>query len=183
MVAARVAQTMTVEEFSAITEDGRFDLVDGEVWHVAASGQRHGKYVVRMAMHLAMYATRTGVGEVYGAGFAYIVDPAAATVLCPDVSVLSVAHVLADNDDFHPGPPDIAVEVISPSETARRVAVKVARYLEAGTAIVWCVYPRTKQIVVHEAESASFILGVGDTLTGGMLLPDFALALATLFGE
>jgi len=183
MVAAALPKTMTIEEFAQITEDGHFDLVNGEVWHVAASGQRHGKYAIRIARHLANHVAETEVGEVYGAEFAFIVEPDTATVLCPDVSFLTAAHVLPENDDFHPGPPDIAVEVISPSETARRVGIKVGRYLEAGTSIVWCVYPKTRQIVVHEADRAPEILSVGDTLTGGSVLPDFALPLATLFEE
>ena len=127
MVDAMPRPHMTIEEFARITEDGHFDLVDGEVWHVAASGQRHGKYAIRMAMHMAVHASQTRMGEVYGAEFAFIVEPDTATVLCPDVSFLSAAHVMPDNDDFHRGPPDIAVEVISPSETARRVGIKVGR--------------------------------------------------------
>ena len=183
MVAAALPAKMTIEEFARIDVNGKFDLVDGEVWFVAGAAQRQGKYSARLAVHLGSYAMQTGLGEAYTAEFAYILSRDSRTVLCPDVSFLTADHVLPDNDDFHPGPPDIAVEVISPSETARRVGIKVGRYLEAGTAIVWCVYPKTRQIVVHEADRASEILGVGDTLTGGSLLPDFALPLATLFEQ
>jgi len=183
MVAAALPKTLTIEEFAQITDDGKFDLVDGEVWFVAGAAQRQGKYSARLAVHLGSYAMQTRLGEAYTAEFAYIVNRDTSTVLCPDVSFLTAAHVLPDNDDFHPGPPDIAVEVISPSETARRVGIKVGRYLEAGTAIVWCVYPKTRQIVVHEADRAPEILSVGDTLTGGSVLPEFALPLATLFEE
>lgn len=183
MVAAALPKTMSIEEFAQIDEDGKFDLVDGEVWFVAGAAQRQGKYSARLARHLGNLAAQTRAGEVYTAEFAYILDRDTRTVLCPDVSYLSAARMLPDNDDFHPGPPDIAVEVISPSETARRVGIKVGRYLEAGTAIVWCVYPKTRQIVVHEADRAPEILSVGDTLTGGSVLPDLALPLATLFEE
>ena len=183
MVAAAFPKSMTIEEFAQIEGDGKFDLVNGVVWFVSGAAQRQGKYSARLARLLGNQAVETRMGEVYTAEFAYIIDPDTATVLCPDVSFLTSAHMLPDNDDFHPGPPDIAVEVISPSETARRVGIKVGRYLEAGTAIVWCVYPKTRQIVVHDADRASEIIGVGDTLTGGAVLPGFALPLAALFEE
>ena len=183
MVAAAVAKTMTIEEFARIDEDGRFDLVDGEVWHVAASGARHGKYGVRLARYLGNHVADVEAGEVYSLEFGYVIRPGQATVLCPDVSYLSAEHVVPDSDDFHDGPPDLAVEVISPSETSRRVLAKANRYIEAGTSIVWCVYPKMRQIVVYAADATPEILGVGDTLTGGSLLPGFTLPLATLFAE
>ncbi len=183
MVAATLPRTMTIEEFAQIDEDGHFDLVDGEVWQVAASGARHGKYGVRLARFLGNHVAEIGHGEVNSLEFGYVIRPDEATVLCPDISYLSAEHVVPNSDDFHVGPPDLAVEVISPSETARRVGIKVGRYLESGTSIIWCVYPKTRQIVVHEADRAPEILSVGDTLMGGATLPDFALPLTTLFEE
>jgi len=183
MVAAALPKTMTIEEFAQITDDGHFDLVDGEVWHVAATGARHGKFGVRLARFLGNHVAEVGTGEVYSLEFGYVVRPDEPTVLCPDVSFLLAEHVVPDSDDFHVGPPDLAVEVISPSETSRRVLAKANRYIEAGTEIVWCVYPKKRQIVVYAADATPEILGVGDTLTGGSVLPDFALPLATLFEE
>lgn len=86
-----------------------------------------------------------------------------------------------------PVAPDLAVEVISDSETAKSVRQKVHDYLEAGTQVVWTVYPEDKLVEVHRLNDAGTLLTdtyrVGDTLTGGNVLPDFAVAIQAIFPE
>lgn len=78
------------------------------------------------------------------------------------------------------GAPDIAIEVVSPSNTAADIQEKVLDYLEARTALVWVVYPRTRTLVEHRSMSEVRMLGVDDVLSAP-LLPDFALRVADLF--
>jgi Uma2 family endonuclease len=81
---------------------------------------------------------------------------------------------------FNPNPPELAVEVISPTDQDRMIRVKVANYLAAGT-VVWVVYPPTKEIEVYRPGQSVDILSVEDTLDGGPVLPEFKLAVLEVF--
>ena len=79
--------------------------------------------------------------------------------------------------------PDLAVEVISQSNSADEVAGKIEEYLRAGTRQVWVVYPATSKVQVYDSPTQVKILQVGDDLQGDPLIPGFRLPLAVLFGE
>ena len=81
--------------------------------------------------------------------------------------------------------PDLAVEVVSPSNSAAQVLGKVREYLQAGVQLVWIVYPTAGEIHVFDARNPSVLarLQMGDVLNAESLIPGFELPLATLFGE
>ena len=173
---------MTVEEFAQIDEPGRFDLVDGEVWALPATSIPHGRYTVRFMLKLGNHVLQHGGGEVFGGELGFLVDPAGRTVLCPDVSFVRTDRQPGEEEKgFFPGAPDLAVEVISPSERPRQVQKKVARYLEAGTLLVWCVYPEQRQVIVYAEDAPPRMLGATDMLDGGNVLPGFQLSLSEIF--
>jgi Uma2 family endonuclease len=77
--------------------------------------------------------------------------------------------------------PNLAVEVISPSNTADEVLEKVREYFEVGVQMVWVIYPRQRMVYVYESFPQPRVLKEGDELDGGQVLPEFRLSLATLF--
>src|SRR5207244_2037726 len=78
--------------------------------------------------------------------------------------------------------PDLAIEVVSPSNIANEVVAKVGEYFRAGVQRVWVVYPKQPLVYVYESPTAAIrVLRVGDELDGAPLLPGFRLPLATLF--
>jgi Uma2 family endonuclease len=79
--------------------------------------------------------------------------------------------------------PDLAVEVISESNKADAVAIKIEEYFQANVRVVWVVLPVTKKVYVYESPTQVRILQVGDSLEGGDLLPGFQVALSILFEE
>jgi Uma2 family endonuclease len=177
MVATK--QKMTIEEFAAIEEDGRFDLIDGEL-HVVPAWIQHGEPASNIHGELRAFAKSRKLGKTYIAEATFVLGPG--TALAPDVAFLRMERVpTPDYEGFYQGAPDLAVEVVSPSETGPMVARKVARYLEAGTSIVWCVHQRRREVVVHRPGHESVTLGEGDVLDGGDVLPGFALPVAEIF--
>lgn len=80
-----------------------------------------------------------------------------------------------------PHAPDLAVEVLSPSNTAREMAIKVTNYLAAGT-LLWVVDPEDKTVSVHQTGQPALLLSGKAELTGGDLLPGFSTAINTIFG-
>lgn len=176
---------MTVEEFAAITEDGKFDLVDGEVWYVSPTQFNHGETTPDLSYFLSDHVRRHKLGRIYSGEFGFRLHPGLRTVLCPDVSFVRAERVprRGSSSGFFQGSPDLAVEVISPSERPADILAKVGKYLDHGTSVVWCVYPDKELVVVHAIDEPPLVLHIADTLTGGSVLPDFALPLATLFEE
>lgn len=79
--------------------------------------------------------------------------------------------------------PDLAVEVISPTDVAESLIEKVEEYFKAGVRLVWVVYPRQGLVYVYESFTSVRILRRADTLDGGAVLPGFRLPLAELFPE
>jgi Uma2 family endonuclease len=180
MVATR--QQMSEAEFAAIDEPGRFDLVDGEVWSMPPAHVPHGRYALRVVDYLLRYNRDSEHGEILIAetGFELQVNPR--TILCPDVAfVRRDRWVDPPQPGFFRGGPDLAVEVISDSERPREIQLKVARYLGAGTAVVWCLYPGSQQVVVYTQTDPPRTFHTEDTLTLGSVLPGFELPLSALF--
>ena len=79
--------------------------------------------------------------------------------------------------------PDLAVEVLSRSNTKTEMARKRREYFKAGVRLVWEVDPRARTVAVYEAPEGAILLEVGQTLDGGEVLPGFALPLADLFAD
>jgi Uma2 family endonuclease len=79
--------------------------------------------------------------------------------------------------------PDLAVEVLSESNTPAEMNVKTGEYFAAGVRLVWLVDPESRSVTVFESPKNSIQLQEGDTLSGGAVLPQFSLALSDLFGE
>ena len=80
-------------------------------------------------------------------------------------------------------PPDLAIEVVSPSDTARDVAAKMERYRRANVPLVWWVYPDRRAVAVYQNGQLVTELGEGDELDGGNVLPGFRLPIAEIFAE
>ena len=80
-------------------------------------------------------------------------------------------------------PPDLAVEVISPSNTRREMEIKLAEYAKAGVKLVWYVDPERKEVDVYPKGNPKRkkTLGVTDELDGGVVLPGFTVKVARIF--
>ena len=80
------------------------------------------------------------------------------------------------------GAPDLAIEVLSPSDTAEAMRCKMKQYFAAGARAVWLVYPESREVEVWESASGQArVQGEKDTLTQDSLLPGFSLAVNAIF--
>ena len=104
-------------------------------------------------------------------------------MVAPDVAFVRTERLRPwrNRRGFLPIAPDLAVEVISPSETAKHIADKIAAYLEAGTALLWVVRSIPQTVTVYEPGHDPRVLGIGDILDGGTVLPGFSLPVAAIF--
>ncbi len=104
----------------------------------------------------------------------------------PDVSFVALGRLpdgKVPRTAFIEDGPDLAVEVISPSNTKREMDQKLADYFAAGVRLVWYVYPQPREVHVYTSPSDCTVLGEQDTLDGQDVLPGFELKLVDLFSE
>jgi Uma2 family endonuclease len=102
-------------------------------------------------------------------------------VRIPDISFVSWEHLPASYGQIPPIAPDLAVEVLSPSNTPREMERKLHEYFAAGTRLVWYFDLNAQAVTVYTAPDRSTVLGLSQTLEGGDVLPGFALPLRELF--
>jgi Uma2 family endonuclease len=175
---------MTAEELLRPPDDGyRYELVRGELRKMAPAGHEHGRIAMNIAVPLAQYVRAHGLGAVYAAatGFPLATNPD--TARAPDAAFVR-RHRLAEADDvegYWPGAPDLAVEVISPSDTYAEAEDKVLQWLEAGTRLVVVVHPRRRVIPVDRSLSQEGVLTEGDVLAGGDVVPGWTLPVGEIF--
>lgn len=98
----------------------------------------------------------------------------------PDVSVLRVERLHHPMPDIIASPPDIAIEVVSPTDEEADVAAKAQEYLQRGTREVWVVRPSFEIVTVHRPDESPLALDKRDVLESA-ILPGLSLPLARLF--
>jgi Uma2 family endonuclease len=176
---------MTAEELLRLpTGMGeRYDLIEGELIVMSPAGSRHGRLSSRINSRLEQAVSRDHLGATFGGETGFILSRNPDTVRAPDAAFVAAARLPAGElpDGFFPGAPDLAVEVISPSEGAADIQRKISQYFEAGTRLVWIVYPDMRQVVVFRSARESIVLTAEDTLDGGELLPGFSCRVSELF--
>ncbi len=178
--------TITAEDLAKMSfESRRVELVRGEVIATAPAGAVHGEIAMTLGALIYAFVRANRLGVVYAAetGFVLARDPD--TVRAPDVAFVAAERAAQQRSStgFFEGPPDLAVEVVSPNDTAEDVEAKVLDYLTAGAHMVWVVRPRTRTVTVYRSLREVQVLRPGDTLDGGDVLPGFTAPVETLFSS
>lgn len=144
------ATLMTVEQFEQLPqEDGvQYELKDGELVRMGNAKARHERTKFRIERSLIAYILQHPIGEVYSEA-SFALSPS--RVCMPDVSFLrNELAVKADPDRIFQVPPDLAIEVVSESESALELRQKIQDYLDAGSHAVWAFYPTLRVIAVYD---------------------------------
>ena len=169
----------------ADNDDIRYELIDGEIFEMSPPGLQHGSLASEISRHLGNYVVPAGLGIV-SVETGYHPPNDRSILLSPDVAFTSVARLPTPLPKrFAPFMPDLAVEIVSPSNTVKQVRRKAAIYLRHGTQIVWIVWPDSRTVEVcrqnQDSDIECAMLAQGDSLTGELVLPGFALELRQLF--
>lgn len=160
----------------------KYYLIDGELCIKMAPTELHGEIATLISHYLLSYALPRDLGRV-GGEVGFHPPDYRGTVLLPDVSFISKARMARRaRDSYVPHMPDLAVEVISKSQSWSQVRRKAETYLRHGTTLVWLIDPRAKRAEVWRGgtEQREVIQHDGE-LSGGDILPGFRLPLRRIF--
>ena len=184
MTAAPLPQLMTADELMELPEDGHsYELSRGMLICMSPSSYLPGRVAGRVMVRLFAFVDQRGLGDVGSSdtGFRLAHDPD--TVRAPDAWFVSAERVAGSEtlEKFFDGPPDLAVEVLSPSDRFSDVMQKVRDYLEAGTPLTWVFDPRSRVTAIFRPGQPVRFLDEDDTLDGEDILPGFSLPLRDVF--
>jgi Uma2 family endonuclease len=169
---------ITEAEFQRLPDDGNHhELDEGELIVMPPPRFRHG--VVQSTVAAALHSAAKGQGFVLTES-GYRLAPG--TVRGPDVSFISEKRRPDVSwDGYCNFGPDLAVEILSPDDTARNLQRKIAQYLAAGTQIVWVLDPKSTTVTIYRRDAPFRTLGPDDVLDAPGVLPEFSVKVAALF--
>jgi Uma2 family endonuclease len=164
-------------------EDKRYELDEGALVEMAPTGDMHGAVSSWVNHLLVDYVAAHDLGEVSGAETGYRLSTSPDIVRAPDVGFVAKKHLKPMTGKYYTLAPDLAVEVVSPGDSARQIRRKVNQYLAAGTQLVWVIYPEDRDVDVYRPNHDPRTFKVGETLDGGDVLPGFTLLVKDVFAR
>jgi Uma2 family endonuclease len=163
-----------------------YEVVDGQIVDNSPMGARESILASFLQELLGPFSRSTQLGRVVTETL-FLLDRSRRLKRRPDVAFVSAKRWSLEREvpdtEAWGVIPDLAVEVISKSNSASAVASKIEEYFQAGVRLVWVIYPATNKIYVYDSPTRVRILELGDELDGGEVIPGFRVPLSTLFGR
>lgn len=174
---------ITGEELLAMGDIGRCELIYGEVVKMSPSGFEHGHLAARAAYLFHLWNDKHKLGVVLGAETGFRLSRNPDLVRAPDVAYV-LANRVADElpEGFFEGAPDLAVEVVSPTDSWPEVEAKVEMWLAHGCQSCWIVDPRNRQVTIDRGDGKISKLKISQDIEDP-LLPGFRVPVSSVFAR
>ncbi len=160
------------------------ELVAGEIVEMPLPNGEHGEVLAILTIKIGNHVLENDLGRIATGDTGFILErnPGGRdTVRGMDLAFVSRSKSPAPlPNSFVEFAPDLAVEVISPSNEAADIRLKIWQLLDAGTTLIWIVYPELQIVDVHTRDSVA-TLNAADTLSGGDVLPGFEIPVHEIF--
>ena len=169
--------TITLEEFLENDLEG-YEYVKGELVAMPPPSMEHGEISVNIIRYLDRHVYKHQLGRLYTAETTFQLDD---RLVKPDVAFVSTERLPENRRKGSPIPPDLAIEIVSPTDKQYDVTEKAFAYLKAGTRVVWVVEPIAKTVMVYRSETDFTLLTSEDTLTGEDVVEGFACPVVQFF--
>ena len=156
------------------------EYIGGEIFEVP-SNPYVSEIASTISFFLKLYMLEQGIkGHITGEAGGYMVS---GERYAPDVAFISsVRQSELARSGYNPNPPELAVEVISPTDPEGKLSIKIANYLAAGT-LVWLIWPAEKQVQVYAPGQPVKVLDIEGVLDGGNVLSAFKLPVRAIFEQ
>lgn len=186
MATLNETRRMTEDDLMRIPDDGyRHELLEGFLVSEPPPGWGHGERQTGLLLLLGNHVRSRRLGKVVvEVGFVLARHPD--TVRAPDVAFVRRERLEANPPSearYFAGAPDLAVEVLSPSNRRAEIHAKVADYLAAGAALVWIVDPGSRTVTTYRTLLAPELRKGQDVLSGEDVIPGFEIAVAAIFED
>ncbi len=168
---------MTLEEFLESDLEG-YEYVKGELIPMPPTSGEHGDISSNLFLFLGPYVRENQLGRVYTSDTGFKIGD---RFLIPDIAFVSTGRLPDDRRKAFSIPPDLAVEIVSPTDVLFRVFEKALTYLSGGTELVWVIEPVAKTVTVYRSETDIKVLTREDTLTGEDVVEGFSCQVSQLF--
>jgi Uma2 family endonuclease len=171
------------EELFRLPQDGnKYEVVDGEL-RMSPAGWRHERAISALIVALGTFVQERRLGEVLGSNTLYRLP--GGNLRGPDVSFVAAGRLPASGEGSGvlELAPDLAVEVLSPSDRRRQVLDKIGEYLEAGVGRVWVIDLENRNAAIYQSLTHIRQLDEAAALEGEDVLVGFSCPLARIFGE
>ncbi|MEI6234028.1 MAG: Uma2 family endonuclease [Planctomycetota bacterium] len=163
-------------------EDGKYELVDGDLVLMSPAHFDHGTICASMTIRLGAYVLEKKLGIIAEGQTGFWM--ANGNLRSPDISFISIATLSKLErlpTGFFKGAPDLAVEVFSPSERTKQLNGKIADYFASGTKLVWVIYPKSRSARIYRKPNAKRLIGEDEKLDGEDVVPGFKVRVGDLF--
>jgi Uma2 family endonuclease len=172
---------LTAEEFDnyPFEEDKRYELDEGELIEMTRPGYNHNQILYTLLMETGLYLRAKPIGVALLSENLYALSPN--TRRAPDLAIIlgnRKAELIGAK--VIPIIPDIAAEVLSPSETPRMIHRKLKQYFDAGVRETWIIDPESRTVEIWTGPNLPHTLEGSGVLTSP-LMPGFSLSLEALF--
>jgi Uma2 family endonuclease len=171
----------TIDDLCTLEHDGyKCELVDGEL--VMSPANLEHEYIgARLTERLSQHVRKNGLGFVFTSSAGFVLGQ---NLRSPDVSFVSkerLGGAKRPPKKFGNFAPDLAVEILSPSDSLRRLGDKLGEYFESGTRLIWVIDPDAGTVTVYRSLTHVRVLTVSDNLDGGEVIPGFQMSVKELF--
>lgn len=170
---------MTAEELMQLEGPNRHELIKGELLTMPPPKALHGRVVANLIMLLLLHVKPNNLGNVF-AEIGYKLETNPDTVLGPDLSFIARKRLDNFPGGYFPGAPDVAVEVLSPSDRPSRVEWKTNLWLSLGARSVWVVNPKLRTVEVVRSSGERMLFHEPDELVDDTV-PGFHVAVSEIF--
>lgn len=185
---ATTARLMTAEELIAMPKsEVRYELVRGELVSRQWAGMRDGLASTNILFSLWTHVKENNLGMAYPANTGFLIESGPDHVRAPSVAFVErerVEVVMSDEkyrDRYFPGAPDLAVEVVIPSDTYYYMNGKIADWLNTGARMVIVVIANIPLVKVYRSQTDFDVLTEADTLDGGDVVPGWRMPVSEIF--
>jgi Uma2 family endonuclease len=178
--------TLSLEPISgqSLRDEPLYEVVGGQIEELPPMGAFATNIASRLQSRMGPYAEDSNLGRVV-TEMLFVLDGHNDLKRRPDIAFVSYglwprSRSVPDTEAWDIVP-ELAVEVVSPTNTAEKIISKIREYFQAGCHRVWVVYPTVKQVYVYDSATRNSILTVDDSLDGESILPEFRFPLSRLF--
>lgn len=181
---ATVAKKLiSAEEFLRTPDPGdgsKRELVRGEIVMMSPAGGRHGVCCTKIVRRVGFFVDTHELGHLMSNDTGFVAERGPDTVRAPDIAFWSRQRLGLVPVGIIEIPPDLGIEVVSPSDTPSQMRQWVRELLEAGVRLVWVIDPESRTLTIHRMGQPARELAETETVSGDDVLPGFACSVADL---